>query len=122
MPITPEALYLQLGRLVQSIPNLLEPLPLPRSTLEWLGQVDALIDHSGDVMDQVDFQTARGGLPFPTLQLSSAQSLQMVIFRALAKAEARAPQGVRGSFIPPVMFLMRSPLSPKSSARRRKTY
>ena len=30
--INPEALYVQLGRLVEAMPNLLEPLPFPPNT------------------------------------------------------------------------------------------
>jgi hypothetical protein len=55
--LDPEALYVQLGRLVEAMPNLLESLPLPRSTQEWLGRVGALIAASDDVIDQAEFQT-----------------------------------------------------------------
>src|SRR5438128_2041403 len=100
MAIDPEALYIQLGRLVETMPNLFEPLPYPRSTLEWMGQVDALIQTSDDIADLAAFRTYASSLSQPVLQLSAANDLSFVLYRALAKAELKAPATARGSFIP----------------------
>lgn len=51
MPIDPQALYTQLGRLVEAMPELYALYPLPRSSQEWVGRVGALIAASGDVLD-----------------------------------------------------------------------
>jgi hypothetical protein len=98
--INPEALYVQLGRLIEAMPNLHEPLPLPRSTQEWLGRVGALIEASGDTVDIREFNTYASSVGTPLMQLSSAQNLTVVVYRALAKAELNAPAAVQGMFVP----------------------
>jgi hypothetical protein len=98
--IDPEALYIQLGRLVETMPKLTEPLPYPRSTQEWLGRVGALIAASGDIIDIAEFQTYASSLSQSTMQFSSAQQLITVVYRALAKAELKAPASIKGAFIP----------------------
>jgi hypothetical protein len=100
LAIDPEALYVQLGRLVEAMPNLLEPLPLPRSTQEWLGRVGALIAASDDVIDQAEFQTYTAALSKTTMQLSASEDVARIVYRALAKAALKAPAAIQGSFIP----------------------
>ena len=100
MSIDPQSLYIQLGRLVEATPNLLAPVPFPRETQEWLGRVGALIALSDEVMDIAEFNTYVASLSMPTMQLSASQELMVVIYRALAKAELKAPQGAHGTFIP----------------------
>jgi hypothetical protein len=100
MAISPEALYVQLGRLVEAMPNLREHLPLRRDTQEWLGRIGALIAASGEVIDIAEFNTYAACLSKDTMQLSAAQDLAIVVYRALAKAELKAPISVQGSFIP----------------------
>jgi hypothetical protein len=100
LAIDPEALYVQLGRLVEAMPNFLEPLPLPRSTEEWLGRVGALIAASGDILDQAEFNAYTASLSNSSMQLSASQDVTRVVYRALAKAELKAPAAIQGSFIP----------------------
>ena len=98
--IDSEALYVQLGRFVQGMPDLVAELPYPKSTYEWLGRVEALIDASGETADLTEFRLYSGWLSNPTMQWSSAQEVTRIIYRALAKAELIAPAAVKGSFIP----------------------
>jgi hypothetical protein len=100
MSADPEQLYVQLGRLVETMPDLREPLPLSAATQQWLGRVGALIAASGDVPDIAEFQTYVSSLNFSEMQHTAAGQLVSVIYRALAKAELKAPAAVQGSFIP----------------------
>jgi hypothetical protein len=99
MAIDPQALYVQLGRLVEAMPDLYAQLPLPASTQEWLGRVAALIAASGDIIDIAEFNTYSTSLSKGTLQFHAAQDLGVIVRRALAKAELNAPAAVQGSFI-----------------------
>jgi hypothetical protein len=100
LAIDPQTLYVQLGRLVEVTPDLSAPPPLPRPTQEWLGRVGALIAASGEVADIAEFQTYVSSLSYAGMQEISAQQVMSIVFRALAKAELRAPSAVQGSFIP----------------------
>jgi hypothetical protein len=100
MPIDPQALYVQLGRLVEAMPDLQADQPLSTSTQEWLGRVAALIAASGDVADIADFQTHALLLSKGTTRFYAAQDLGVIVRRALAKAELNAPASAQGSFVP----------------------
>jgi hypothetical protein len=100
MAIDPQSLYVQLGRLVEAMPDLNEQLPLPASTLDWLGRAGALIAASGDMIDIAEFNTYATGLSKSTMQFSAAQDLGVIVRRALAKAELKAPAAAQGAFIP----------------------
>ena len=100
MPIDPQALYVQLGRLVEAMPDLCEKLPLSASTQEWLGRVGALIAASGDMIDIAEFNTYASSLSKGTMQFHAAQDVGVIVRRALAKAELNAPAAAQGAFIP----------------------
>ncbi len=59
MPLDAEALYMRLGRLVESMPNLNDlPWPIPMSVNQWLGQAAILINEVGD---KDDYRTFKAG-------------------------------------------------------------
>src|SRR5438132_807897 len=96
-----EALYLQLGQLVSEMPDLRSEGPLPTETLRWLGRVSHLIAaiSGAATADRILFDTASnflGGIS----RDQSAQEIEAITYRALAKAEANAPAIARGAFIP----------------------
>jgi hypothetical protein len=97
-----EALYLQLGQLVADMPDLRASAPLPPETLRWLGRVSHLVTATSDGVpsgDSVIFDTASNFLGGVSRE-SSAQQIEAIVYRALAKAEANAPAAARGAFIP----------------------
>jgi hypothetical protein len=100
MAIDPEALYIQLGRLLEAMPELTVQPPYSTSTHQWLGRVEALIDASGDKADLLEFQAATSQLKDMVKQWWAAQDVTRIIHRALAKAELKAPAAIQGSFIP----------------------
>lgn len=94
----PETLYRQLGRLIETMPDL-DPYPLPSDAQQWLGRADALVKQSGDPRDIMDWRKAMG--TFNTASRPTRiEDFKGVLYRVLASAEIRAPAGVRGSFIP----------------------
>jgi hypothetical protein len=100
MPTDPEALYIQLGRLVQAIPSLSQ-VPLSEDAHRWLGQLDALLSESDD---QLNTATLRMKVDYlgsdPGTRWKTAQEITMILYRALARAELNAPIAARGAFIP----------------------
>jgi hypothetical protein len=98
MPIDPQALYVQLGRLIEEMPDLKASGLLPERAVPWLARAEALPSASGDLVDQMDLRMAlqqRGQYPE-----WAAQQVALVLHRALAKAELSAPIAQRGAFIP----------------------
>jgi hypothetical protein len=97
--IDPEALYLQLGYLVSTMPDLAGPGPITPEINQWLGRVTVLVEASGDLQDLIALQVSSEGLD-SVLRRENAQIIAAVVHRALARAELRAPTSARGGFIP----------------------
>jgi hypothetical protein len=98
MSMDPEALYIQLGRLVETIPNL-DHYPFPSTTQHWLGRAGALIAEAGDNSDIVLFKTAVGALTTMVTRNKAGQDIALILYRALAVAEVRAPVSAQGTFV-----------------------
>jgi hypothetical protein len=92
MAMDPEALYQQVGRLIETMPDL-TAFPTPADTQRWLGRADALMGETGDVTDRIEFRAA-------TAALLNIESLQQILYRVLGSAELKAPARARGTFIP----------------------
>jgi hypothetical protein len=58
-PVDPEALYIQLGRLIEAMPDLLAEKQ-PQSTYQWLGKAHALVEATGNKADAIKLTTATG--------------------------------------------------------------
>ncbi len=98
----PERVYTQLGRLVQSVPNFSD-YPVSTEALQWLGRVYALVEEAGSTAESAAFRKAMDSVAteaIPTRQEAAIQTVLSVTYRTLAVAEASAPTGVRGAFIP----------------------
>jgi hypothetical protein len=96
----PEALYQQLGRLVEAMPELSAKGPLSNDTQRWLGTAAALVEELGDLIDSATIRVAADAMGDPSVRQANAQRIAAVVHRALAKAELRAPVSSRGAFIP----------------------
>jgi hypothetical protein len=100
MPIDPESLYMQLGRLVETMPDLNKP-KLSDADHQWLGKLDALLMAGRDPMNIAALRTKVDWLGGEaTFRAKAAQEIAMVLHRALAAAELNAPVAVSGAFIP----------------------
>jgi len=98
--VDPQALYVQLGRLVESMPDL-TVRPLPPSSQQWLARAYALVKE----VDLADAQMVKeamgvlGGGFVATVLEGRAKIVTQAIHRALAVAEVRAPAAAQGAFI-----------------------
>jgi hypothetical protein len=93
-----EAIYHELGALMADAPPLDYGVieGIPQGTVKWLGQVSALINRVGDLQDSVPFDATselfvRG--------MGSGNKLLLIMYRVLAKLEARVPAGSKGAFV-----------------------
>jgi hypothetical protein len=99
--MNPEALYMQLGRLAAAIPKLDDNV-LSSDAQQWLGRLDALLTANDSVSDLMESRTAAGRLinaTTPAERFRAANSIVLVLHRALAAAELHAPVSAQGSFI-----------------------
>lgn len=99
MPIDPEALYLQLGRLVASMPELRGKGPITPKINQWLGRAVALVEASAaDKADIITLRVCAQGLD-SVIRDQNAQTIAAIVHSALARAEMKAPASAQGSFI-----------------------
>jgi hypothetical protein len=99
----PQALYVQLGRLVESMPDLYNiSWPISQEIHQWTGRAAALITEVGDAHDVRDFKEAVRHFLGPERMPAEYAVPQMIalVHRALATAELRAPVASQGAFIP----------------------
>ena len=92
-----QALYTQLGRLVETMPDLHRSSP-DAASAKWLGQAYALVAQVS-VLEAKDLAGLSHKLSTPN-RFSAAGGIQLIIYRALALAEAEAPHSSQGAFIP----------------------
>jgi hypothetical protein len=99
MPIDPQALYVQLGRLAEGMPNLAQS---PRaSAMQWLGRAHALVSRV-DVDEGRRFQSAIDNLiNSHSLNVDEkAGHVMFIFYRVLTAVELQAPAATQGAFIP----------------------
>ena len=97
MSLTPEELYLQLGSLVQQMPDLAAG-PITNDVNRWLGRATVLVEMTGDLANTATLKVASQNLN-SAIRASNAQTIGAIVHTALAKAELAAPAQVQGSFI-----------------------
>jgi hypothetical protein len=95
--LDPEAVYFQVGHLIETMPDLTSR-QLTAGHHLWLGRAAALVEAVGDMRDSVEYRSAVSMLS--TSPQTYAQAITVVLYRILAKAELEAPVSARGSFIP----------------------
>lgn len=95
------ALYAQLGRLLQTAPDMSTYATLDRpEVLQWLGRAASLVDEvQATAYDLVSLTTAINNLQSVAWKRSVTE-IFTIIYRAQAKCETRLPPGSGGAFIP----------------------
>jgi hypothetical protein len=98
----PEALYVQLGRLIESMPDL-TVYPQAATATQWLARGYALTAVIS-IVDAASIKDAMGWLASPDqsreVKQAYAQTVAQSLHRALAVAELSAPATAQGAFIP----------------------
>lgn len=98
MILSPEALYLQLGRLVADMPDWEGPGPVSNEANTWLGRAAALVEQRADLAEKVAFRVAAQNLD-GALHAGNVQTIKSIIYAVLARVELAAPLSVQGAFI-----------------------
>ena len=103
-----EALYIQTGRLIETMPDLNNGKLSPE-IYRWLGDAYAIVQESGDLISSVELKTAIDNITLWAEDLSdlhkgvvrsSINKIYTILFRTLSVAELSAPAINQGSFIP----------------------
>jgi len=94
-----EALYRQLGQLVADMPNLDAKGDYTPEMFKWLGMASVLTSRILNQADKAILASAINHLSGP-LRSINAHQVTAIVYRALAMAEADAPAGLQGAFIP----------------------
>ena len=106
--MTPEMLYMRLGRLIETIPNLASNYAAIE-TQQWLGTAHMLVKiagvYSGDLDEAKSFKNIVAQLADrttyePEYLVSYVNQIKIILYRAFACAELYAPTSVQESFIP----------------------
>jgi hypothetical protein len=97
MLLTPEKLYLDLGRLMAEMPELGSG-PMTPGVRDWLAGVETLVKSSGSLADALQLSVACGNLEGP-LRARNAETIVNILHRVLAKAELNAPREMQGAVL-----------------------
>src|SRR5437879_3241225 len=95
-----EALYAQLGQLLQTMPDLTARGPFLPETLRWLGRAQALVVDAEGPLAEYEFNHWRNQLDDYSFRPASAERIASLIYRALATVELEVPASFVGTFIP----------------------
>jgi hypothetical protein len=96
----PQALYVQLGRLIEAMPDLMQH-PQPVATTQWLARAFALVKivnpaEANEIKDGMYSLSSGGNTEISRIYTTS---ITQTLYRALAEAELRAPAAAQGAFI-----------------------
>ncbi len=105
--MTPEMIYMGIGRLVENTPDL-DNVKLTPQTQKWLADAYTLVQASGELTDlanlrlEIDILTDNTKLQGVSIarQKSSANKIQTILYRALAATELESIMVMKESFIP----------------------
>jgi hypothetical protein len=102
----PAALYAQLGRLIESMPDLKKQLPikgdhyipLGPTELMWVARAEALVTEAMGIVGETEFKTINQH--FGQYRAWWAVEIPKILYRALARVEMELPAPSTGAFIP----------------------
>lgn len=101
-----ETLYRQLGRLIETMPDLTQS-PIPQNVHLWVARAFALVKEVGNLADPALFtvtantlgESGRSDFEYHR-RINAAHEITAIVYRAFAVAETKAPAGATGAFIP----------------------
>jgi hypothetical protein len=95
-----EALYMQLGRLIEEMPDLKATGPVSHETLRWLGRANALVTAAEGYVAEIEFQQHRNTWEQLPYRQAGAERIMGALYRALGTVETELPGSFSGAFIP----------------------
>ena len=93
-----EALYTQIGQLIEAMPNLTAMGPISPEVHRWLGRAHVLIGEAEGLLGETEFSHYRN--TFERDRWAGAERITGLLFRALARVETEVPASLAGTFIP----------------------
>jgi hypothetical protein len=99
MSMNPEELYRQIGRLIETMPNL-DTDPMSPEAGQWLGRADALVKQHDDRLVIAEWSANLSLFNVGTNRDRKIADIRQILYRVLGAAELKAPAGIRGAFIP----------------------
>lgn len=101
-----ESIYLRLGALAATMPALDGEHPPSNDDLSWLGRVQAVLDNMIDgatdiaaATEAIGFKSSCDNLANQIMARDAAHMVRAAFYRALARAETKAPAPMQGAFI-----------------------
>jgi hypothetical protein len=95
----PQAFYIRVGRLVETMPDLTAEKLAPEMHA-WVGRAFALVAETNDALDMAAVRVATSNLESQYQRWNAAHEIRAVLYRVLAKAELDAPVAAQGAFVP----------------------
>lgn len=96
----PSALHSQIGRILETMPNL-GPGGIGTQTVQlWLGRAYALVEAAGNALDVIEFRGAVDTLGNGALNIGARMRISTCLHRAMARAELEMPIDQQGAFLP----------------------
>jgi hypothetical protein len=95
-----ETLYIELGRLLESMPNLKARGAIPIDAQRWLARAYALVLASGSEEEATEIKEHSKWIMQDVGRAESVDTVTRTMIFALAVAELKAPSAARGAFIP----------------------
>ena len=93
-----EALYMQIGRLIEEMPDLTAMGPISPEAHLWLGRAHVLIGEAEGLPGDAEFRDHRN--TFERDRLAGAERITGLLYRALARVETEVPASLADRFIP----------------------
>jgi hypothetical protein len=93
-----EALYTQIGQLIEAMPNLTAMGPISPEVHRWLGRAHVLIGEAEGLLGETEFSHHRN--TFERDRWAGAERITGLLYRALARVETEVPASLAGTFIP----------------------
>jgi hypothetical protein len=94
--LSDEELYLRLRQVITDMPDLKVDRISP-DLARWFGEASFLVEECGDAPDMIALRTQIDS--FGTMLSRAYDAIPIILYRALARAEARAPSSAHGTFI-----------------------
>lgn len=97
--LSPEEIYLRLKALASEMPDFPSRPGGSDDVLMWIGRARAALSIVCNPLQMAAFDTAAQNLSSYIRGADNGQTIRLIFFQGLAKAEAMAPAGAQGSFI-----------------------
>jgi hypothetical protein len=94
--LSDEELYLRLRQVIEDMPDLRSGEISPEIA-KWLGEASFLVEECGYIPDTTEFRTQLSSIG--TMMSRAHEMIPTILYRALARTQAKAPSAAHGTFI-----------------------